>query len=126
MRVELPDGPLSSSVARKAVRSACEGIHVEAGDVLLCTAELVTNALLHGAPPVELEIEVSETAVRVAVHDSRPGPVEQHRPVTSDTSAGRGLQIVESLAKAWGVSQYESGKAIWFVFDIDAGEGNAQ
>lgn len=125
MRIELPEGPSSSSVARKAVRSACEGIAVDADDVLLCTAELVTNALLHGAPPVALEIEVAIDAVRIAVHDSRPGAVEKHRPVTSDTSAGRGLQIVESLAARWGVSQQESGKAIWFIFEVDAGKRDA-
>lgn len=125
MKVELPEGPVSSSVARRSLRAACEGVGdaVDVDDVLLCGAELVTNALLHGSPPVVLEIEVKEDVLRVAVHDSRPGAVEQHRPMTSDTAAGRGLQIVESLATRWGVAPYEGGKAIWFEIDLKGQSG---
>ena len=118
MRVELPEGPMSSSVARRTLRETCDGLPIDVDEVLLCAAELVTNALLHGAPPVEMEVDVTDHVVRVAVHDCRAGAVEKHRPVTSDTAAGRGLHIVEALAARWGVSQHERGKAIWFEFDL--------
>ena len=125
MKVELPAGPVSSGVARRSLRAACEGLDaaVDVDDVLLCGAELVTNALLHGSPPVELEIELTDDVLRVAVHDARPGAVEKHRPMSSDTAAGRGLQIVETLATRWGVTPHDGGKAIWFEFDLIGNSG---
>jgi anti-sigma regulatory factor (Ser/Thr protein kinase) len=114
VRVVLPDGPETSAAARAALREACRDSSVDLDDVLLCASELVTNALLHGLPPIELEVRAEADRVWVAVHDAGRGGVEPRRTVTVDTSAGRGLHIVDSLAARWG-SSYEGGtNTIWF------------
>lgn len=119
MKMLLPSGPETSAAARAALRDACRDSDVDLDDVLLCASELVTNALLHGLPPIELELRVSRDRVWVAVHDAGRGGVEPRRTVTADTSAGRGLHIVDCLAARWG-SSYESGtNTIWF--EVDAG-----
>ena len=89
---------------------------VEISDVVLCASELVTNAFLHGKPPIELEIRVATDSVWVAVHDSGEATVTPRVPATPDTSSGRGLQIVETLASRWGTSNHGEGKTIWFEF----------
>ena len=77
---------------------------VEAAEIVV--TELLTNALLHGAPPVRLVVRTDEagTRARVEVHDgSRALPVRP-RP-SSDAMTGRGLALVDALSEGWGVAR---------------------
>lgn len=114
MRIGLPPDPTAASLARQAVKEVCAEVAVDLDSLLLCASELVTNALLHGVPPVELEVLVRDARVRVAVHDAGVGPVERRRNVRADTLSGRGLGIVEMLAAGWGADATATGKVIWF------------
>lgn len=114
MRIDLPAHPTSASLARAAVRQACDGTDVDLHALLLCASELVTNAVLHGRPPIELAVDVDGSTVRVEVRDGGTGVVRRRRPVTPDTLSGRGLDIVETLASAWGSEASATGKVTWF------------
>ncbi|HVF76314.1 MAG TPA: ATP-binding protein [Acidimicrobiales bacterium] len=118
MRIELPADPTSAGLAREAVRTACKGLAVDLDSLMLCTSELVTNAVLHGRPPIELVVAVDGPGVRISVCDAGDGTVRRRRPVTADTLSGRGLDIVEALASAWGSDATRSGtgtgKVTWF------------
>lgn len=113
-RIDLPPDPSSAALARRAVRLACASLAVDEQALVLCTSELVTNAVLHGSPPIELEVIVDGGSVRVAVHDRGPGHVERRTPLRRDTLSGRGLEIVDSLASAWGTERTATGKVAWF------------
>ena len=111
----LEHGPGSPSVARAAVSEACGQLDLQplSDDLQLVVSELVTNAVRYAEPPVELEIEVSDDAVTVAVVDGSPG-----RPVPQgcddpDAEGGRGLHLVDLLAAESGVRPQPPGKAIW-------------
>lgn len=119
MKVELPAEPTSAAVARDAVRKACHGVDVDVHSVMLCTSELVTNAVLHGQPPIELEVTVGAEVVHVAVHDTdqSASAVSRRRPLSVDTISGRGLEIVQALATAWGSEATGDGKVSWFRID---------
>lgn len=117
MKIDLPADPTIASCARRAVQDACAGVAVDLDALLLCTSELVTNALLHGTPPMELEILIHDSCVRVAVRDAGAGAVEQRRHVRPDALSGRGLDIVDLLATAWGSDSTATGKVIWFELD---------
>ncbi len=114
MRVKLPSDPTSASFARRAVNEACAGLEVELDSLLLCTSELVTNALLHANPPMELEVTVHGSSVRVAVHDGGAGLVQRRRRLRADNLSGRGLDIVEAVASRWGSDPTVTGKVTWF------------
>src|SRR5437763_2923766 len=102
---ELVLGPASDAVPRArqfvvaALADAPSGLRE---DVELVVAELVTNAVLHGAPPVTLRVLVRAEDVRIEVEDQG-----RHRPmqVRSDAAAmtGRGLNLVSCLSSDWGV-----------------------
>ena len=81
--------------------------------MLLLINELVTNAQVHGAPPVVLRVAWGEDLVRVEVEDQSPV-----RPVVRKVSAtapdGRGMLMVEGLSQSWGVLARGAGKAVWF------------
>ncbi|HVF03717.1 MAG TPA: GAF domain-containing protein [Frankiaceae bacterium] len=80
-------------------------------DAELVASELVTNALLHGRPPVVIRI-VTDDVVRIEVEDgSRVAPVRAlARP---DAMTGRGLSLVSALSREWGVEQRNGGKVVW-------------
>jgi GAF domain-containing protein/anti-sigma regulatory factor (Ser/Thr protein kinase) len=91
-----------------------------ADDAVLAASELVTNAVLHGGPPVELRLLPVPGGVRVEARDgSRVSPV---RPLaTMDTMTGRGIALVEAVSARWGIDQLPDGKAVWCeVLPIDA------
>lgn len=85
--------------------------------VVLCTSEVVTNALTHTASRVVmLTASVLEhgRAVRVAVADQdRTGRVRRSR-ATEDDEGGRGLGLLSRCAK-WGCRRDAKGKEVWFV-----------
>jgi anti-sigma regulatory factor (Ser/Thr protein kinase) len=84
-------------------------------DASLLATELMSNAVEHGSGVVHLEIAVHDGLLRVGVHD---GAVEL--PVMGDVTetglAGRGIWIVQAIARDWGSdsSGEEPGKTVWF------------
>lgn len=87
----------------------------QVASIQLLVSELVTNAVLHGAPPLSLSIDIREAgSVRISVSDASPAP-----PVLEafnvDSHRGRGLALVDALADEWGVEPVaDDGKSVWF------------
>ena len=78
----------------------------------LVVTELLTNALLHGAPPVRLAVSDADGAARIEVHDgSRALPVRPRQ--STEAMTGRGLALVDALSQAWGVEPQGEGKCVW-------------
>jgi anti-sigma regulatory factor (Ser/Thr protein kinase) len=88
-------------------------------DVALVASELVCNAIRYGRvlPDGRIAIEwrVGRQGVEIAVTDGggstdpvaeAPGPTE---------IGGRGLSIVASVAKRWGVDRHSGGVTVWAV-----------
>ena len=119
-RLELPADPSSARLARRAVVDACAG-RADVDSVVLCTSELVTNALLHGRPPIAIEVEADDRRVRVAVHDGGTQEVRRRRAVDPETLSGRGLDIVSVLATRWGSDRTPTGKVTWFEMETEGG-----
>jgi PAS domain S-box-containing protein len=99
-------------VVREALTNAGETGHLDTAE--LAVSELVTNAILHAATPVELTVEVSQRDVRVSVRDyhaALPAP----RVWGTGATTGRGLSLVASLTDEHGVEPFgNEGKAVWF------------
>jgi hypothetical protein len=100
--------------SRRFVRSSLAGEPPESvHDVETVVTELVTNAALHGEPPVSVRLILMGAKIRVEVEDSGPGlPVVGRHD--SDTMTGRGLALVAGLSTGWGVEPGRSrGKVVW-------------
>jgi anti-sigma regulatory factor (Ser/Thr protein kinase) len=81
-------------------------------DAELVVTELVTNAVLHGRPPICLRVRGRREKVRIEVVDAgHTMPVRGQK--NSENMTGRGLAVVESLTSAWGVERVDGGKLVW-------------
>ena len=115
LRTTLAATPAAARQARHLVRS----LFPRASDTFLAellTAELVTNAVLHVGGRVTLHAEFDGAVLHVDVEDDSSAP-----PVAGprdDRGAGRGIQLVDDLATAWGVEPRDNGKVVWFEIDL--------
>jgi anti-sigma regulatory factor (Ser/Thr protein kinase) len=88
-------------------------------DAALLTSELMANAVEHGSGDVRLRIEVNDGLLQVRVHDDADGVPEANQ-ADPGSPGGRGLWIVQSVARDWGSDSEDdgSGKTVWFELEI--------
>lgn len=118
--MELDDAPDLPWRARQFVRDHLE--HWSVSDdcidtVLLLTSEVITNALCHAAPPLDLAVTHGTFGVNVDVSDSSLAAPEVGRP-DFDHEGGRGLWLVETLATSWGHVMTDERKSVWFTLAV--------
>lgn len=120
--LSLGPGPRGVQDARRWVIDTCHDI--ARADLVECAelgvSELVTNALLHGSPPLTVRVRGTHEHPRVEVRDGSPDtPVMPAGEPQDETDLlltfGRGLSIVARCATAWGVDIEHDGKIVWFV-----------
>ena len=73
------------------------------GDLELLVSELVTNAIVHGRPPIRLRLTHLGDEVLVEVDDGSTHTPRRRRPEPKEEH-GRGLHIMAMLARRSGVS----------------------
>jgi two-component sensor histidine kinase len=80
----------------------------DAYELQLVCSELVTNAVVHGRPPVRLLLHEGAAEIVVAVFDGGDAPV------TVSDSPAAGLRIVEQLTNGrWGARRERAGTWVW-------------
>lgn len=111
---QLTDAADSARTGRHFVQQRVQllGAGAYVDDAALIAAELLANALQHGAPPVVVCVHGDASGIRIEVKDrSSHSPV---RPAPSSTNmTGRGLTLVDALSARWGVERDGDGKIVW-------------
>lgn len=83
---------------------------------VLLLGELVANAVIHAATDVAVGVRVDGSVVHVEVADhSSLLPVDKR--FGPEAGTGRGLLLVRSMCRAWGVERHPTGKVVWFEVD---------
>ena len=125
-RLALDHDVSSVPLARHWLMQLCHehAIDPDLYDVLaLLSTELVANAVLHGAAPVEVSVSLTGApesgtvepgvGVVVACTDGSPQlPTVKKVPV--EATGGRGVALIDLLASAWGAQSQVGGKRVWF------------
>ena len=125
MRTELPADLTSARQARSAVREALAawGMDRLSGDAELLASELVANAAEHGdGTPIGLALRRhagpgEQPSVTCEVTDASPA-MPRHNETGPDAERGRGLAIVDALARSSGVRASQTGKTSWFTLAL--------
>ena len=109
-------GPRSVGIARRWVADVCTNIG--RADLVDCArlgvSELVTNALLHGAPPITVAVRGTVDHPRIEVSDGSPRPPASPVDRGGMSTTGRGLSIVAKCSIAWGAEVDVDHKIVWF------------
>lgn len=121
-RLTLASQPAAVAQGRRAVHEALRAWKLEAvaDTVVLLASELLTNAVqatvaaaaAPGGRQLALTLQRVGPAVLLEVWDPSPGPAIPQSPGLSD-ERGRGLLLVEALARAWGQRAAGGGKVVW-------------
>lgn len=113
-----PPDATSPAAARHAIQEELSAVVAAgaAGDALvldtaLVVSELVTNAVVAGCRSVDVELTIHRSHLVLTVTDDAPG---RPRPAKAGIRAahGRGLRVVERLARAWTVQTNDTGKTV--------------
>jgi anti-sigma regulatory factor (Ser/Thr protein kinase) len=126
--VLLPYAPASVSLARRRLAAELTAAGIYDGtvsDAVLVVSELLSNAIRHARPLPGANLQVAwalgADAIEVAVSDggaiTRPVPAH----ATLSSLGGRGLDIVEFVARTWGVRTDDSGLTVWAVLPLPPG-----
>ncbi|WP_443048590.1 ATP-binding SpoIIE family protein phosphatase [Streptomyces sp. NBC_00272] len=78
----------------------------------LLVSEVVTNAIRYAEQPVVLRL-LRTDVLRCEVGDDSPQLPRQRQAWDRD-EAGRGLYVVNRLARRWGATRLSNGKVVWF------------
>jgi len=92
-------------------------------DCVLVASEFLSNALRHARPlgsgKVLLAWDVRDSAVDIQVADGG-GPTRPYLQAPSLSSlGGRGVAIIATIAKEWGVRQEVYGTVVWATLSFD-------
>ncbi|PNG20640.1 SpoIIE family protein phosphatase [Streptomyces cahuitamycinicus] len=109
----VPSEPSAVAQTRKDVVAQLErwGLSDAAFVTELVVSELVTNAIRHAQPPVQLRL-IHDTTLTCEVSDGGSTAPHLRRARTYD-EGGRGLLLVAQLTQRWGTRQSATGKTIW-------------
>ncbi|MCU1678139.1 MAG: histidine kinase [Frankiales bacterium] len=125
IRVPLRQDARAPAQARAAIRETLTRWRLLPGvidAVVLAASELVTNAIRHGAPPVQMTLRRRGCEVRVDVQDDSVIQPDMHPPRHAGqlTESGRGIQIVKALADRVGCERVDRDRKVVFAsFDVE-------
>jgi anti-anti-sigma regulatory factor/anti-sigma regulatory factor (Ser/Thr protein kinase) len=122
--LRLAPTPTAAAAARAFVREVCQYWQLALPDAtvvdraVLAANELVTNAVVHARTELRLRLELRGDRLHIAVRDGSPRLLRLVSP-DSQAEGGRGLWLVEQLARAWGVHRHpDGGKVVWCVLNL--------
>ncbi|WP_370260413.1 SpoIIE family protein phosphatase [Streptomyces sp. V4I8] len=113
---DVPSDPSAVAQTRKDALAQLEawGLEDAAFVTELVVSELVTNAIRHAEPPIQLRLIhlTHDSSLICEVFDG--GNTAPHlRRARSYDEGGRGLLLVAQLTQRWGTRQTAKGKTIW-------------
>jgi anti-sigma regulatory factor (Ser/Thr protein kinase) len=110
---EYDASPDSVADARRLARIVLEETGAKVPELDLVISELAANAVRHAGTHYRVEISVEGGTVVVGVHDHSSALPQKRTPQPGE-GGGRGLLIIESIARRWGVHPIDGdGKTVW-------------
>jgi serine phosphatase RsbU (regulator of sigma subunit)/anti-sigma regulatory factor (Ser/Thr protein kinase) len=104
--------------ARRLARRALSrwGLEELSDSVELLVSEVVTNAVRYAERPITLRLLRTDT-LRCEVGDDVP-QLPRLRQARATDEGGRGLYLVNRLARRWGATRLSTGKVVWFELPV--------
>ncbi|MFF7728180.1 SpoIIE family protein phosphatase [Streptomyces sp. NPDC008001] len=106
--------PQTARQARRLARRALArwGLEELTDSVELLVSEVITNAVRYAERPITLRL-LRTDVLRCEVGDDVP-QLPRLRQARPSDEGGRGLYLVNRLARRWGATRLSTGKVVWF------------
>ncbi|MBF9068731.1 SpoIIE family protein phosphatase [Streptacidiphilus sp. NEAU-YB345] len=116
--LELSGDPEVVGKARHFVRATLAGWGLDSlSDVAeLLVSEVVSNALLHADQPTQLRL-IRDRVLTIAVTDT-DARAPRLRHASMEDEGGRGMHLVNELARRWGSRALANGKVVWIELEL--------
>jgi anti-sigma regulatory factor (Ser/Thr protein kinase) len=106
------------SAARHFAEGVAQSWGVPADDIVLVVGELAANSYRHARGGFRVSLGNENGVLLVEVTDASP-QVPQVLTPSPDARSGRGLVIVERIARSWGTRPTsDGGKTVWVELDV--------
>ncbi|GAB3078037.1 ATP-binding protein [Micromonospora schwarzwaldensis] len=117
LEADLPPVAESARRARSLVTDGCLGWGLPELVEPACIAvtEMVNNVVAHAATPMTLRLAARGSALHVAVRDHAAGRPAFAGSAPVDAVGGRGLLLIDTVARRWGSTALPDGKVVWCV-----------
>lgn len=86
-------------------------------DAMLIVSELLTNAIVHGRPPIRLRLRKTLDELAIEIDDAASAMPRKLRASPEDLH-GRGLAIVAEVGARWAARADGYGKTVWSTIPI--------
>ncbi|MCG5467839.1 ATP-binding protein [Micromonospora sp. LAH09] len=107
--------------ARELVTTGCQrwGMSMLVDPACIAITEMVNNVVAHARTPMTVRLAPQDSTLHLAVRDHSP-----RRPTFAGVSppnraGGRGLLLIDTVARRWGSSAIPDGKVVWCVLHPD-------
>ncbi|MBB6436940.1 ATP-binding protein [Streptomyces candidus] len=86
-----------------------------------CVTELAANVVAHvgTGTPATLAVAMRGTNLRIEMRDPDGRALPTLLAAMGDAESGRGIMLIDALAKRWGVEPREGAKSVWCELDTE-------
>ncbi|MFE9688284.1 ATP-binding protein [Micromonospora sp. NPDC005806] len=121
LNADLPPVVAAAREARALVTDGCArwGVPDLAEPACIAVTELVNNVVAHAGTPMTVRVGPRDSTLHLAVrdHSARRPAYAGLAPLTS--AGGRGLLLIDTVARRWGSTPLPDGKAVWCVLHAE-------
>lgn len=79
----------------------------------VAVTELVNNVVAHAGTPMTLRLRPWDGGLQLSVRDHSAAPPAFGGPAPPTSLGGRGLLLIDTIAREWGTSRLADGKVVW-------------
>ncbi|MEU9506897.1 ATP-binding protein [Micromonospora sp. NPDC048170] len=121
VHADLPPVVEAARQARQLVAEACDrwGLPELVEPACIAVTEMVNNVVAHARTAMTVRLAPRDDTLRLAVRDHSPRRPAFAGPAPLDTVGGRGLLLIDTVARSWGSSLVPDGKVVWCVLHPD-------
>ncbi|MEO3778064.1 ATP-binding protein [Micromonospora sp. B11E3] len=118
---ELPPDVGAARQARALVLDGCArwGVDELAEAGCIAVTEMVNNVVAHAGTMMTVRLAPRGDTLHIGVRDHSPRQPTYAGLVPVDTAGGRGLLLIDTVARRWGSTPLRDGKLVWAVLHTE-------
>lgn len=107
--------------ARELVTTGCQhwGMPTLTDPACIAITEMVNNVVAHARTPMTVRLAPQDSTLHLAVRDHSPLRPTFAGLAPPTRAGGRGLLLIDTMARRWGSSVVPDGKVVWCVLHPD-------